>query len=69
MRIRLPVSCVFPFQLESGGDMAHVKDLTAQAVRFGLFFSQVLTPGPEQGEELCPPCLVKDLGTITSYLW
>nr|XP_005602242.1 BTB/POZ domain-containing protein 16 isoform X1 [Equus caballus] len=29
--------------LESGGDMAHVKDLTAQAVRFGLFFSQEYT--------------------------
>ncbi|KAB1271106.1 BTB/POZ domain-containing protein 16 [Camelus dromedarius] len=32
--------CVFSFQLESGGDMAHVNDLSTQAVRFGLLFNQ-----------------------------
>ncbi|KAM9197431.1 BTB/POZ domain-containing protein 16 [Dugong dugon] len=29
--------------LESGGDMAHLKDLTTQAVRFGLLFTQEYT--------------------------
>uniref|UniRef100_A0A673T2Z9 BTB/POZ domain-containing protein 16 n=1 Tax=Suricata suricatta TaxID=37032 RepID=A0A673T2Z9_SURSU len=33
--------------LESGGDMAHVKDLTTQAVRFGLLFSQEYTTHSE----------------------
>lgn len=43
--------CAFPFQLENGGDMAHVKDLTTQSVRFGLLFNKVLTPQPKEGEE------------------
>lgn len=50
--LRAPV-----FQLESGGDMAHVKDLTTQAVRFGMLFNQVQTPGPKQGEGLFSPRL------------
>ncbi|XP_043453697.1 BTB/POZ domain-containing protein 16 isoform X1 [Prionailurus bengalensis] len=33
--------------LESGGDMAHVKDLTTQAVRFGLLFNQEYTTHSE----------------------
>jgi hypothetical protein len=32
--------------------MVHLKDLTTQAVRFGLLFTQVLKTEPEQGEEL-----------------
>lgn len=47
--------CAFPFQLESGGDMVHVTDLTTQAMRFGLLFAQVLTAGPQQGEAPPPP--------------
>ncbi|KAI4558053.1 hypothetical protein MJG53_021175, partial [Ovis ammon polii x Ovis aries] len=35
--------CIFSFQLENGGDMAHVKDLSTQAVRFGLLFNQEYT--------------------------
>lgn len=38
--------CAFPFQLEKGGDMAHVRDFATQAVRFGLIFYQVPTSGP-----------------------
>jgi hypothetical protein len=34
--------CAFPFQLESGGNMVHLKDLSTQAMRFGLLFRQVL---------------------------
>lgn len=34
--------CVFPLQLESGGNMIHLKDLSTQAIRFGLLFRQVL---------------------------
>lgn len=48
---------VFSFQLENGGDMAHAKDLTTQGVRFGLLFNQVLTTGPEPGEETSLPVL------------
>ncbi|XP_042764896.1 BTB/POZ domain-containing protein 16 isoform X2 [Panthera leo] len=33
--------------LESGGDMAHVKDLTTQAVRFGMLFNQEYTTHSE----------------------
>lgn len=44
----------FPFQLENGGDMAHLKDLTTQAMRFGLLFDQVLRTGLKQGEEAHP---------------
>uniref|UniRef100_A0A452RUZ0 BTB/POZ domain-containing protein 16 n=1 Tax=Ursus americanus TaxID=9643 RepID=A0A452RUZ0_URSAM len=33
--------------LESGGDMAHVKDLTTQAMRFGLLFNQEYTTHSE----------------------
>ncbi|XP_039106409.1 BTB/POZ domain-containing protein 16 isoform X2 [Hyaena hyaena] len=33
--------------LENGGDMAHVKDLTTQAVRFGLLFRQEYTTHSE----------------------
>ncbi|XP_053765957.1 BTB/POZ domain-containing protein 16 isoform X1 [Panthera pardus] len=33
--------------LESGGDMAHIKDLTTQAVRFGMLFNQEYTTHSE----------------------
>lgn len=64
--------CVFSFQLENGGDMAHVKDLSTQAVRFGLLFNQVLTTGLSKGKDHLTLCLVRDLCTmavVKSYLW
>lgn len=41
--------CILPFQLESGGNMVHLKDLSTQAMRFGLLFRQVLKTQPSQG--------------------
>ena len=64
--------CVFSFQLENGGDMAHVKDLSTQAVRFGLLFNQVLTTRLSKGKDHPTSCLVRDLCTMTVvnyYLW
>uniref|UniRef100_A0A2K5DKY4 BTB domain containing 16 n=1 Tax=Aotus nancymaae TaxID=37293 RepID=A0A2K5DKY4_AOTNA len=42
-RIHCGQLCAFSFQLENGGDMAHLKDLNTQAVRFGLLFNQEYT--------------------------
>ena len=64
--------CVFSFQLENGGDMAHVKDLSTQAVRFGLLFNQVLTTRLSKGKDHPTSCLVRDLCTmavVNYYLW
>lgn len=64
--------CIFSFQLENGGDMAHVKDLSTQAVRFGLLFNQVLTTRLSKGKNHPTSCLVRDLCTMAManyYLW
>lgn len=65
--------CIFSFQLENGGDMAHVKDLSTQGSEIRLLFNQVLTTrAGSKGKNHPTSCLVRDLCTmamVNYYLW